>query len=93
MSGFVVIAVAAAVVGAIVGRWIVVVPAVATWVIYVAGLKQGWWGSGVGDGWEVALVVGGGVAAFGALVGVLVRRGIRARWFGVLSAKTDLPRD
>ncbi|MEO6487980.1 MAG: hypothetical protein ABIO78_08590 [Thermoanaerobaculia bacterium] len=92
MSGFVVIAVVAAIAAAIVGRWIVIAPAVVTWVLYVAGLKQHWWGSGVGDGWEAALLIGAGAAALGSLAGVVIGRGIRARWFRMPSPKADGPR-
>lgn len=93
MSGFIFIAVVAAVAGAIVGRWIVIAPAVAIWALYFAGLKQEWWGSGVGDGWQAALVIGAGAAAIGSVVGVLIGRAIRTRGFRMLSPKADGPRD
>lgn len=93
VSGFIFIAVAAAVAGAIVGRWVVIAPAVGIWVLYFVGLKQEWWGSGVGDGWQAALVIGAGVAAIGSAVGVLIGRAIRTRAFHMLSPKTDGPRD
>lgn len=93
MSGFVFIGAAAAIAGAIVARWIIIAAAVAVWALYFAGLKQDWWGSGVGDGWEAALVIGAGAAALGALVGVLIGRAIRTRGFGRLAPKPSGPRD
>lgn len=93
MNGFIFFAVAAAVAGAIIGRWVVIVPAVGIWVLYFVGLKQEWWGSGVGDGWEAALVIGASTAALGSLVGVLIGRAIRTRGFHMLSPKADGPRD
>ncbi len=79
MSAFAVIAVAAAAVGVLVGRWVVAILATLVWIAYALGLERGWWGNGVGDGWTAALVLGALAAAFGAIVGVAVRRGMRGR--------------
>lgn len=93
MSGFLVIGVAAAIAGAIVGRWIIAAGAVGVWVLYFAGLKQEWWGSGVGDGWEAALLIGAGAAALGSILGILIGRAIHIRGSRTLSPKPDGPRD
>jgi hypothetical protein len=56
-----------------VGRWwTLFVPITAVGLFY-AGLNAGWWGNGVGDGWQfaMALVVGAGLLA--AIVGVVGR--------------------
>jgi hypothetical protein len=59
--------------------WVLVLPLVAVPVFY-AGLKNGWWGSGVGDGWQVAAVLvtisGFIAAALGVWLGRLVGRGV-----------------
>ena len=44
---------------------------VTTWYV---GLAEGWWGDGVGDGWEAALVVSAVVATIQTLVGVALHR-------------------
>jgi hypothetical protein len=63
-----------------VGRWwLVILPVVGLTVLY-AGIYNGWWGNGFGDGWQVgflmALFIGVGVVA----AGVLLNRPVRARF-------------
>jgi hypothetical protein len=42
----------------VIGRsWLLAVPLIA-WPAYMFGLRLGWWGSGVGDGWQYGLVWG-----------------------------------
>lgn len=57
--------------------WALILP-FATVPTFYLGLLAGWWGSGVGDGWEgaFALCLAGAVAATVAAVGlrILVRR-------------------
>ena len=65
--------------GFILGRWAVTLAAPGAWVLFILGEKQGWWGHGVGDGWEYALIVGAAAAAAGAAVGVAVRRRVARR--------------
>ena len=70
----------------VIGRpWLLVVPLIA-WPAYMCGLKLGWWGYGVGDGWQYSLVVGTlagllvaglGLALHPALERALGRRGPR----------------
>jgi hypothetical protein len=67
---------AAAVLGFAIGRWPAVVLAAAAWPLYVLGRKAEWWGNGVGEGWQVALVVGAVLAFVGAVAGVLARRAL-----------------
>lgn len=74
MGAFVLLAVAAAVVGALVGRWVVALPVTLIWVGYSVGLDLGWWGNGVGDGWIAAAALGAVAASLGAIVGVALRR-------------------
>ena len=74
MTGLLLVGVAAAVIGVLVGRWIVMPPVAATWPTFMSGLERGWWGNGVGDGWEWSLVAGTALAVAGAALGVAVRR-------------------
>jgi hypothetical protein len=67
--------------GFAVGRWLAVPLAAATWPLYLLGRSEGWWGNGVGDGWEVSLAVGAAVAALGAAAGVLARQTTRRASF------------
>lgn len=73
----VLIAVGAVAIGAVAGRWAVVVPVAAAWPLFMVGLERGWWGNGVGDGWEASLVLGAATAAVGAALGVMARRFVR----------------
>ncbi|MDQ5821964.1 MAG: hypothetical protein M3540_11040 [Actinomycetota bacterium] len=66
-------AVLAAAFGFAVGTWVAVVPAGSVWPLYVLGLKQSWWGHGVGDGWEYALIVITAALILGSATGVLFR--------------------
>jgi hypothetical protein len=66
--------VAGAALGALVARWPVVPVAAGAWPAFMLGLEQGWWGNGVGDGWQVSLVVGAAAGAVGAAFGVWARR-------------------
>jgi hypothetical protein len=62
--------------GFLIGRWPVAFVAPAAWVLFVLGEKSDWWGHGVGDGWEYALLLGAVVAASSAATGILARRGL-----------------
>jgi hypothetical protein len=44
-------------VGLLARRWrVMLLPAVG-WPLFYVGLDQGWWGSGLGDGWQLAAIV------------------------------------
>lgn len=73
MGAIALIAVAAAVVGALVGRWMVAIPVTLAWIVYSVGLDLGWWGNGVGDGWVAAAALGALAATLGATAGVALR--------------------
>lgn len=63
--------------GLIIGRWVaLLIPALAIPLFYI-GLRYGWWGYGVGDGWQyVALAVT--IVAMAASGGaVLLSRALR----------------
>jgi hypothetical protein len=68
-----VLAIASAI-GFLIGRWAIVIVLAAAWPLYFIGLHAGWWGHGVGDGWEVALVIGTLVATVAGAAGVFARR-------------------
>lgn len=53
--------------------WLLVVAAI-TWPLYIAGVLVGWWGDGVGDGWEYALITGTGASVSAAAVGIVIHR-------------------
>ena len=61
-------------IGFLIGRWAIVVVLAATWPSYFLGLRQAWWGHGVGDGWQVILVTGTLVAVVAGAIGVFARR-------------------
>jgi hypothetical protein len=61
-------------IGFAIGRWGVIVPASAVWPLYLLGLKEGWWGSGVGEGWQYSLAFGVLLVAIATGTGVLARR-------------------
>ena len=69
-----------AVLGFAVGRWwALVLPVVVVPLVYL-GLDRGWWGSGLGDGWEyaaaLALVLAIAATAAGTLLGRTARRAL-----------------
>lgn len=64
--------------GFVVGRWMALVPAAVVMPIYWIGLRAGWWGYGVGDGWQYLSVLTTVLASCGAAAGVAVRK--RLRW-------------
>ena len=74
MLGTVLVSLAAGLLGAIVGRWWAVAAPLLVWPLFFLGLGQGWWGSGLGETWGLALglLMVLGVAA--AAAGVLVRK-------------------
>jgi hypothetical protein len=51
--------------------WTVTLPLVAILLFY-AGLREGWWGDGVGDGWQYAAVLVTVVGLLGSALGVAV---------------------
>jgi hypothetical protein len=65
--------------GAVVRRWSAVLLPVAGWTVFYLGLGGGWWGDGLGDGWQYAaaalLLVGVGTTA----VHVALARRVRPR--------------
>jgi len=60
--------------GFAVGRWQVVLAAAAVAPLYFAGLVAGWWGNGIGDGWQFALAIGTAAGTVAAALGVASRR-------------------
>ena len=74
MIAVIAVAFVAALVGFLTRRWIVSAAAVAVWPVYFFGVLGGWWGSGVGDGWQIGLIAATVLAAVAGAAGVLVRR-------------------
>jgi hypothetical protein len=74
----VVILIASAVIAFAIGRWWVVFVPVAGIGAFYTGLNAGWWGNGVGDGWQFVMAgimaVGVLAAAVGAGARTLVTR-------------------
>jgi hypothetical protein len=63
-----------AVSGALIRRWWIVVLPLAAVPLFYAGLRNGWWGEDVGDGWQYAVVMVTAVGLFGSALGVVVGR-------------------
>jgi hypothetical protein len=62
-----------------VGRWWTLFVPISSVGVFYTGLNAGWWGNGVGDGWQfaMALVMGAGILA--AVIGVAARVLVRPR--------------
>jgi hypothetical protein len=63
-----------AVIAAFIRQWWTVALPLAVVPLFYAGLRNGWWGDGVGDGWQYAAVMVMVVALLGSLLGVAVGR-------------------
>jgi hypothetical protein len=74
MIALVAVALAFVAAGFAVGRWQVLLAAAAAVPLYFGGVLAGWWGSGVGDGWQFALAVGTALGTAAAALGVASRR-------------------
>jgi hypothetical protein len=72
---FVILAIAFFVaVGIMVGRiWALLFPP-ALWSLFYLGLRQEWWGAGVGDGWEYVMAFIIVVSMAATTVGLVIRR-------------------
>lgn len=68
-------------IGLLVGRWWTLLVPIAAVPCFYLGLNAGWWGSGVGDGWQFAMifVLGLTAVAQATAVGVRVAFGGRRR--------------
>jgi hypothetical protein len=71
---FVAVGLVAAVLGVLVGRWWMLIVAACVWPLFFSGLHAGWWGSGVGESWAVALVLLILISIVGAALGVVAAR-------------------
>jgi hypothetical protein len=71
-AAVIVLLIAFPLIGLLVRRWTTVIPPVIAWPVFYAGLDRGWWGNGVGDGWQYAavLLTVVGVASTAAAVGI-----------------------
>jgi hypothetical protein len=63
-------------VGLITGRLAAGALPVVVWGLFFGGVAAGWWRSGLGDGWELAIAVLIFGGSFAAVAGVLIRRGM-----------------
>jgi hypothetical protein len=54
-------------------RWLLLVPAIGVPLVFL-GLILGWWGYGVGDGWQVLIIVWVLVGMLAVAAGLLLRR-------------------
>ena len=62
------------VVAAFIRRWWAVVLPLAAIPLFYAGLRKGWWGDAVGEGWQYAAVMVTVVGLLGSALGVAVGR-------------------
>jgi hypothetical protein len=60
--------------GLLTGRWAAVAVVAAAIPVYYLGLNAGWWGHGVGDGWQYVLVAATLVGALTVAAAIGVRR-------------------
>jgi hypothetical protein len=58
------------VVAAFIRRWWAVVLPLGAIPLFYAGLRAGWWGDGVGDGWQYAALIVTSVGLLGSALGV-----------------------
>jgi ascorbate-specific PTS system EIIC-type component UlaA len=64
------------VVAAFIRRWWAVVLPLGVIPLFYAGLKAGWWGDGVGEGWQYAAVMVTIIGLLGSALGVAVGRAL-----------------
>ena len=62
------------VVGVLARTWWVVPAGAAVWPVWFTGLNSGWWGHGVGEGWERNLASLTVLSVAGAAIGVVLVR-------------------
>lgn len=63
-----------AVIAAFIRQWWIAVLPLAAVPLFYAGLRNGWWGDGVGDGWQYAAVMVTVLGLLGSVLGVAVGR-------------------
>jgi hypothetical protein len=63
-----------ALVGVLVGRWSVLILPIAVVPVLYIGIDQGWWGYGLGDAWQVAMMFYLAFALVITAAAVLLRR-------------------
>ena len=63
-----------AVIAALIRQWWVVVLPLLAVPLFFAGLRNGWWGDGVGDGWQYVAVSVTIFGLLGSVLGVAVGR-------------------
>jgi hypothetical protein len=68
--------------GVLAGKWVIAVLPLLVWPPFYLGLHEGWWGSGVGDGWQYAAAIVVSLSIVATLVGVTIGRTVRARAAG-----------
>ena len=67
------------VVAFVVGRWWVLICPLVVVPMFYLGADRGWWGNGLGDGWQYVMVFGVALAVASGTVGVLVRSRLSTR--------------
>jgi hypothetical protein len=74
MRDLAIVAIAFVVAGVVVGRiWAFLLPFV-LWGLFYLSLQQGWWGAGVGDGWQYVMVFTILLSLAATAVGLIIRR-------------------
>lgn len=58
--------------GLVTGRWWALLLPLVYWAAWILGLNEGWWGYGVGDNWQAAMVGDGIIGAVCAVPGILL---------------------
>jgi hypothetical protein len=71
-AGVIVLLIAFPLIGLLARRWTTIIFPLIAWPVFYAGLGHGWWGNGIGDGWQYAAVLLTlvGVASTAAAVGI-----------------------
>jgi hypothetical protein len=59
--------------GALIGRWWALFIPFIVWPIFFLGVRQEWWGNGLGDGWQFGFLLVLSISLVAGIVGLALR--------------------